>query len=122
MQARDRASEAGNGVEIAYVIPKEGALRWVDSMAIPADAPHAANAMLFLDFIMRPDVVAPISNFVSYASANAAAKALVDPSVRDDPGIYPAPEVMLRLVDPKKLPDDETRARVRAWTSIKSGT
>jgi len=122
LQARDRASEAANGVEVAYVIPKEGALRWIDSAAIPTDAPHAANALVFLEFLLRPDVIAPISDYVSYASANLAAKPLVDESVRNDPGIYPAPEVLARLVDPKKLPEAENRARVRAWTSIKSGS
>jgi putrescine transport system substrate-binding protein len=122
LQARDRAEEAGNGVEIAYIIPKEGALRWIDTAAIPVDAPHADNAHAFLDFLMRPDVMAPISNYVSYASANSAATPLVDEAVRNDPGIYPPDEVLARLVDPKKLPDEESRARVRAWTSIKSGS
>jgi putrescine transport system substrate-binding protein len=122
LMAGDRAEEAGNGVEVAYFIPKEGALRWVDSAAIPADAPHAANAMAFIDFLMRPDVMAPISEYVSYASANAAATPLVDESVRGDPAIYPPAEVIARLVDPKKLPETESRARVRAWTSIKSGS
>ena len=122
LQARDRAAEAGNGVEVAYIIPKEGALRWIDTAAIPADAPHADNAHAFLDFLMRPDVMAPISNYVSYASANSAAKPLVDEAVRNDPGIYPADAVLARLVDPKILPENESRARVRAWTSIKSGS
>ena len=122
LMAGDRAEEAGNGVEVAYFIPKEGAVRWVDSAAVPADAPHADNAHAFLDFLMRPDVMAPISEYVSYASANAAATPLVDASVRDDPAIYPPAEVLARLVDPKKLPEAESRARVRAWTSIKSGS
>jgi putrescine transport system substrate-binding protein len=122
LQARDRAEEAGNGVEIAYIIPKEGALRAIDTAAIPADAPHADNAHAFLDFLMRPDVMASISNYVSYASANSAATPLVDEAVRNDPGIYPPDDVLARLVDPKTLPDDESRARVRAWTSIKSGS
>jgi putrescine transport system substrate-binding protein len=122
LQVRDRAEEAGNGVEVAYIIPKEGALRWIDTAAIPADAPHADNAHAFLDFLMRPDVMAPISNYVSYASANSAATPLVDEAVRNDPGIYPGEQVLGRLVDPKNLPDNESRARVRAWTSIKSGS
>ena len=122
LMAGGRAEEAGNGVEIAYFIPKEGAVRWVDNAAIPADAPHADNAHAFLDFLMRPDVMAPISEYVSYASANTAAKPLVDESVRTDPAIYPPDEVLARLVDPKKLPEAESRARVRAWTSIKSGS
>jgi putrescine transport system substrate-binding protein len=71
---------------------------------------------------MRPDVMAAISEHVSYASANAAATPLVEESVRSNPSIYPPPEVIARLVDPKKLPEAESRARVRAWTSIKSGS
>ncbi len=122
MQARDRAEEAGAGVEIAYIIPKEGALRWFELAAIPADAPHVDNALAFINFLLRPDVIAPITNYVSYANPNPASLPLVDPSILEDPGIYPPAEVRKRLVDPKKLPDDESRARVRAWTSIKSGT
>ncbi|MFN7551476.1 MAG: polyamine ABC transporter substrate-binding protein [Pseudomonadota bacterium] len=122
LMAGDRAEEAGNGVEIAYFIPREGAVRWVDNAAVPADAPHVANAHAFLDFLMRPDVMAPISEYVSYASANAAATPLVDEAVRGDTAIYPPAEVLARLVDPKKLPEAENRARVRAWTSIKSGS
>ncbi len=121
LQARDLASEAGNGVEIAYAIPKEGALRWVDTIAIPADAPHPNNAHVFLNFLMRPDVIAPITDFVSYANANAKATELVNEEIRNDQGVYPSTEVIAKLVDPSTLPDDESRARVRAWTSIKSG-
>ena len=121
LQARDRAEEAGNGVEIAFPLPREGAVRWIDSAAIPADAPHPGNAHAFLDFLMRPDVIAPITNYVSYANANAKATALVDREIVEDTGIYPPDEVAAKLVDPRTLPDDENRARERAWTSIKSG-
>lgn len=121
LQARDRAEEAGNGVEIAFTLPREGAVRWIDSAAIPADAPHPGNAHAFLDFLMRPDVIAPITNYVSYANANSKATGLVDKAIAEDPGIYPPDEVAAKLVDPRTLPDDENRARERAWTSIKSG-
>jgi putrescine transport system substrate-binding protein len=121
LQARDRAEEAGNGVEIAYYIPAEGAWRWVDSAAIPSDAPHPGNAHLFIDFLLRPDVIAPISNYVSYANANSRSTELVDEAIRNDPGIYPPQETVARLKDPHTLPDEVSRARVRAWTTIKSG-
>ena len=121
LQARDRAEEAGNDVEIAFTLPKEGAVRWIDSAAIPADAPHPINAHAFLDFLMRPDVIAPITNYVSYANANSKSTGLVDKEIVEDPGIYPPDEVAAKLVDPRTLPDDENRARERAWTSIKSG-
>lgn len=121
LQARDRAAEAGNGVELAFAIPKEGAVRWLDSAAIPKDAPHPGNAHRFIEFLLQPDVIAPVSNHVRYANANLASKPLVDDAIRNDPGIYPPDAIMERLVDPKKLPDEENRARQRAWTSIKTG-
>jgi len=121
LQAAARAEEAGNGVEIGYVIPREGAIRWIDSMAIPSDAPNRENAHRFIEFLLQPDVIAPISDYVNYANANQAATPLVSEAVRNDPGIYPSEEVMARLVTPKTLPEDLNRARVRAWTSIKSG-
>jgi putrescine transport system substrate-binding protein len=121
LQARNRAAEAGNGVDIAFAIPKEGAVRWQDSAAIPKDAPHPNNAHRFIEFLLQPDVIAPVSNYVSYANANLASKPLVDEAIRNDPGIYPPDEIMAKLIDPKKLPDDENRERQRAWASIKTG-
>ena len=121
LQARDRAAEVGNGVELAYIIPKEGAMRWFDTIAIPKDAPHPNNAHTFVDYLLRPDVIAPISEFVGYANANSAATALLDPELSGNPGVYPTPEVVAKLVDPKSLPETLQRERVRAWTSIKSG-
>jgi putrescine transport system substrate-binding protein len=121
LQAAARAEEAGNGVEIGYAIPREGAIRWIDSMAIPADAPNKDNAHRFIEFLLQPDVIAPISDYVNYANANQAATPLVSAAVREDPGVYPPAETMARLVTPRKLPEEQNRARVRAWTSIKSG-
>ncbi len=78
IQARNRATEAKNGVEIAYVIPREGALMWFDSFAIPADAKNVAEAHEFINFMLRPEIAAANTNFVSYASGNLAAKKFVD--------------------------------------------
>lgn len=121
LQARDRAVEAGNGVDVAYAIPKEGALRAIDVAAIPAEAPHPRNAHAFVDWLMRPEVIAKITGHVGYPNANPKGTALVDPDVRDDPSIHPPAEVAARLVDARTLSEAESRARVRAWTSIKSG-
>ena len=95
--ARDRAAEAGQGVEIAYTIPKEGAIIWFDSLAIPSDAPHPENAHLFIDYIMEPEVTAAISNYVYYANGNRAALPYVDDEVKTDPSIYPPAEVRAEL-------------------------
>jgi putrescine transport system substrate-binding protein len=121
LQARDRADEAGNDVHVAYTIPKEGAILWVDVMAIPSDAPHPDNAYAFINYLLKPEMIAAISNEVAYANANKAATALVDESVRNDPGIYPPEDVKQRLVTIGTLPDKVQREKVRTWTRIKSG-
>ena len=120
-QARDRAEEAKNGVEIAFVIPKEGAARWVDVMAVPNDAPNKANAMKFINYLMKPEVAAGISNYVSYATPNTKALPLLDPELSADASVYPTPEVLAKLVDPASFPQDVQRERVRLWTTIKTG-
>ena len=119
--ARDRADEAGQGVEIAYTIPKEGALIWFDLMAIPADAPHPENAHLFLDYIMEPEVVAAVSNYVFYANANSEATAFVDDEVKEDPGIYPPLDVKKKLFPGNANKQKFDRLLTRAWTRVKTG-
>lgn len=125
-QARDVAAEAAEAAgrqapDIRYVIPREGAMRWIDVIAIPADAPHPGNAALFIDYLLEPAVIAAISDSVGYANANKDATALVSADVTSDPNVYPPAEVLAKLVDPRSLPDAVQRQRVRAWTTIKSG-
>jgi putrescine transport system substrate-binding protein len=93
LQARDRAAEAGQGVKIKYAIPKEGTIVWFDMLAIPADAKHPKNAHAFINYLMEPQVAANDSNFVNYANGNAASFPMVSDEVKNDPGIYPTPEV-----------------------------
>ena len=107
--------------ELAYAIPKEGAVIWFDLMAIPADAPHPGNAHLFIDYILRPEVAAAISDEMFYANPNAKATPLVSAEVRDDPAIYPPKAVMQRLFPQKAHGAEFLRKQSRAWTRIKSG-
>ena len=118
---RSRAAEAGQGVEIAMSVPKEGTIIWFDMYAIPADAPHPDNAHAFINFMMKPEVAAANSNFVHYASGNAAAVPLLDPGVRDDPGVYPPPEVMAKLFPNLARSPEFTRALNRTWTRFTTG-
>lgn len=121
LQAKKRAEEAKNGIEIAYAIPKEGALMWFDSMAIPADAPNKDNAFAFINFMMKPEIAARNSNFVSYASGNLAAKALIKPEIANNPGIYPTADVMGRLFT-NSSPDEKLQKQItRLWTKVKTG-
>jgi putrescine transport system substrate-binding protein len=121
LQAADRASEANNGVEVAYSIPREGAAMWFDMMAIPKDARHPQNALLFMNYILRPEVIAAISNYVWYANGNSASTALVDREILDDPGIYPRQDVVDKLYTFKVLPASVDRAYTRTWTRVKTG-
>jgi putrescine transport system substrate-binding protein len=120
LQARDRADEAKNGVEVAYIIPKQGAVLWVDVMAIPADAPHPEQATAFIDFMLTPKNIAAASNYVNYANANTAATKLLDEGVRNDPGIYPTEAVMQKLFVLKERSDKDIREINRRWTRIKA--
>ncbi|MBM3484941.1 MAG: polyamine ABC transporter substrate-binding protein [Alphaproteobacteria bacterium] len=119
LQARNRAIEAKNGVQIEYVIPKEGTLMWFDMMAVPADAPHPNNAHAFIDFLMRPDMIAKASNVIFYANGNAAATPLVDPAITGDPAIYPTPEVMQKLFVVTPYGAKLQRTVTRQFASVK---
>jgi len=121
LQARDRAAEAGQGVEIRYSIPKEGTITWFDNLAIPADAPHLDNAYAFIDYMQRPDVAAQNSNYLNYANGNAASVALIDETVRDDPSIYPSAEVRARLFPDLADTDEYSRILNRSWTRFVTG-
>jgi putrescine transport system substrate-binding protein len=122
LQARDRAAEAGKPVDIRFSIPKEGALMWFDTLAIPADAKHPANAHLFIDYLLRPEVAARNSDFVNYANANAKATALLNEELRNDPGIYPSPETKARLQPNLSKSAEFTRLLNRAWTRFTTGS
>ncbi len=120
-QAKTRAEEAKNGIVIKYNIPKEGAPMWFDMIAIPKDAKHPNNAHLFLNYIMRPEVMAGISNYVAYANANKASTPLVDKAILDNPGVYPTPEAKKKLFTFAVLPPDTDRLYTRIWTKLKTG-
>jgi putrescine transport system substrate-binding protein len=119
--AQAAAAEAGAGVEVAYVIPKEGALKWFDLFAIPADAPHPDNAHRFIDFMLRADVAAANTNYVYYASGNKAALDLIDPEVKDDPAIYPTAEISAELFPLKAHSPDYDESLTESWQRIKAG-
>ena len=121
LQARDRAAEAGKGNEIAYTIPKEGALMWFDQMAVPADAPNPDNAHAFIDFMMRAYVAAASSNYINYANGNKAAQSLLDEGVISDPAIYPSQETLDNLYSVTAYPPKVNRIVTRMWTKVKTG-
>lgn len=121
LQARDRAAEAGNGVNIEMMIPKEGALMWFDSFVVPADAPHPDEAHAFIDYMMRPDVAAKNSNYVFYANGNLASQEFLDEEVKGDKAIYPDEATLNRLFTSTPYPPKVQRVLTRLWTNLKAG-
>lgn len=119
--ARSRAAEAGLDIKLAYTIPKEGSIDWFDVWFMPSDAPHPDAAHLFMDYLLRPEIIAKASNYVGYANANKSATPLVDKSITSDIGIYPDEETKKRLRPSIVLPPKLERRRSRTWTKVKTG-
>lgn len=120
-QAMFRAKEAGRPVELAYTVQREGALAWFDLWFIPADAPHPDNAHLFLNYLLRPEVAAAISNETRYATPNLKALPLLLPEVRNDPAVYPPDEIRLNLHKGVLHDPKQERLRSRLWSRVKTG-
>jgi putrescine transport system substrate-binding protein len=121
IQARDRAEEAGNGVKVAYAIPKEGAPQWFDMLAIPKSAKNVDSAYAFINYLLDPQVMANNSNFISYPNAVPKSKPLMDKSITEDPTIYPPPEVAAKLFTFAIIPPEVDRQYTRIWTELKTG-
>ena len=120
-QAKTRAAEAGGKVKIAYDIPKEGAGSFFDMVAIPKDAENVDAAYAFMNYLLKPDVMAAITNSVRFPNGNEKATALVDKDITSDPGIYPPADVQAKLYAIADLPAATQREMTRSWTKIKSG-
>jgi putrescine transport system substrate-binding protein len=120
-QAQKRAAEAKSGVEISYAIPKEGAQLWFDDFAIPRDAPDVDEAHALIDYLLRPDVAAKNSNFISYPNGNLASQKFIDRSILDDRGIYPDTATMAKLYTITAHDQKTQRLINRLWTRIKTG-
>jgi putrescine transport system substrate-binding protein len=121
VQARRRATEAKNGVQIAYALPEEGSVVYFNMLAIPRDAPNAENAHRFLNYLMKPAVIAEITNFVGYANANLAATSLLDPSIAHDTASYPTPAQREHLFVQTESTPEQARAITRLWQKFKTG-
>ena len=120
-QAKSRAAEAGGKVKVAYDIPKEGAGSFFDMVAIPKDAENVDAAYKFMNYLLKPEVMASITNSVRFPNGNEKATALVDKDITSDPGIYPAADVQAKLYAIADLPAATQREMTRSWTKIKSG-
>ena len=120
-QARDRAAKAKDKQDIAYAIPREGSLLWIDVAAIPKDAPNPDNALRFLDFLLEPKVAAASSELTGYANANTPATALLPKDISGNPLIYPPADVRAKFYTITAGNAEQTRERTRLWTMVKTG-
>jgi putrescine transport system substrate-binding protein len=120
-QARARAEEAKNKIDVQFVIPKEGAPIFFDMMAIPKDAKNADNAYAFINYVLKPEVMAGISSYVSYANAVKPSTPLVEESVRNNPNIYPPEEVRKKIFPLEPLTPEVSRQYTDMWSAMKSG-
>lgn len=121
IQAQRRAAQAKAGVVIGYAIPKEGAQLWFDNLAIPSDAPDVAEAHALIDYLLRPEVAAANTNFVSYANGNLASQKFIDKSILDDRNIYPDAATMSKLYTIVAHDQKTQRLINRLWTRVKTG-
>jgi len=119
--ARARAIAAKKGPVIQALVPKTGATLFFDSMAIPADAPHPKNAHLFINYILRPEVHASLTNKVFYANPNKASLKFVQKDVAENKSIFLSPEEMAAMAVPDTVPQDIRRVQTRTFTSFKTG-
>lgn len=120
-QAASRAEEAKNGQTITFSLPKEGAQMWFDQMAIPADAKNVEAAHAFLNFIMKPEVIAKASNEVQYANGNLASQEFVDEEVKGNKSIYPDEDTLKRLFVKTAYDAKTQRVVTRLWTKVVTG-
>ena len=121
LQGATRATEAKNGVEVVLSVPKEGAQMWFDQMAIPADAKNVEEAHLFLDYMMRPEVIAKASNYINYANGNLASQQFIDEAILKNPNIFPDEAMLKRLYVKTSYDPKLQRTVTRTWTKVTTG-
>jgi len=118
--SRARARAVGVNVNLAFTIPKEGTNQNFTSLLIPEGAPHPDAAYKFIDFILRPQVIAEITNEIYYGNDNIASRSLIKPYILSDPTLYPTPEIEARLYRASEASAATERIRTRTWTRVKT--
>ena len=112
---RGESEESGT----KYFVPKEGGGLWLDTLSIPAKAPHRDLAEKFINYMLDAHVAAKIADFTRTATPNKAALEFIKPSDRKEPGIYPPPDVMARLEYGYDL-GEKNKLYDQIWTEIKT--
>ncbi len=121
LQAAARAEEANAAHTVTYVVPKEGVQIWFDVLAVPVDAPNPDAAHAFINFILRPEIMAEITNYVQYGNAVPASLPMVDDSIRTDPAVFPSIDAKRAMFSAQVVAPSVDRLRTRIWTRVVTG-
>ena len=119
--ARQRAIDSKSGQKIEALIPKTGGVLFFDTMVIPADAPHPDNAHKFINYILKPEVDASLTNKVFYANPNKESRKFIKPEVANNPTVFPSDADMQKMALPDAVTNDIRRTMTRIYTSFKTG-
>lgn len=122
LDAKTASEVAGNGRTIRYSIPREGAPIWFENLVLLNDAPNPGQGLEFINYMLRPEVIAQTTDYLKYPNGNREARTLIDEKIRDNTDIYPTQAVMDTLFALEPLPLKLERVRTRVWSKIKSGT
>jgi putrescine transport system substrate-binding protein len=120
--AQVAAERAKNGRQLIYRIPREGSSVWVENLVLLKDAPHPQQGMSFINYMLRPQIIANSTNYLGYPNGNKNATALVDEGLRNNPNVYPSTATLATLFPSQPLPLKAERIRTRVWSKVKSGT
>ncbi len=121
-EAQGTSKAAGNGRDLLYSIPREGAPVWVESMVLLRDAPNPKEGLAFINYMLRPQVIAESTNYLGYPNANKDAIALIEQKIRDNPDVYPPKQVLDTLFPLEPLPMKLERIRTPLWSKVKTGS
>ena len=119
--ARQRAIEGKTGQNIQALIPKIGGTLFFDVMAIPADAAHPGNAHKWINYILRPEVSAGLTNKVFYANPNKESRKFIKPEIASNLTVFPTDAEMAKMSAPDAISNDMRRLMTRTYTSFKTG-
>jgi putrescine transport system substrate-binding protein len=119
--AKQRAIDGKTGQKIEALIPKTGGILFFDVMVIPVDAPHPGNAHKFIDYMLRPEVSASLTNKVFYANPTKDSKKFIKPEVASNPTVFLGDADMKKMQAPDALSNDIRRTMTRLYTGFKTG-
>lgn len=119
--AAGRAKDNGSKDVIQALLPSTGALLFSDTMAITKDAKHPNNAFAFINFYLRPENAALMTNTMNYPTANKAAIAQIKPEITSNKTIFVEADYFSKMIPPSSFTNEAREAMANAYSSFKKG-